>query len=70
VSEEEPTPAEAVLADALPVAFPFADWGDRRQREEAAWSLLGELAGFGWELVPVPSSLLRDRDDVESGVRP
>jgi hypothetical protein len=45
----------AALADALPRAFPFADWGDQRQREDAAWSLLDELAATGWQLRRAPA---------------
>jgi hypothetical protein len=43
--------AEAVLADALPAAFPFADWGDERLRLDAAGTLTDELADRGWGLV-------------------
>jgi hypothetical protein len=51
-------PAEVALAAALPVAFPFADWGGGRMRRDAAWSLLCELTNLGWELVPTPTSLM------------
>lgn len=47
-------PAEDVLAEALPRAFPFAEWGDQRQRREAGWSLLCDLRDLGWTLVPIP----------------
>jgi hypothetical protein len=42
--------SEAALADALPAAFPFADWGDERVRRDAASSLADELTDRGWAL--------------------
>jgi hypothetical protein len=43
--------AEEALADALPRAYPFADWGDGRQRRDAGGSLLDELREAGWALI-------------------
>jgi hypothetical protein len=50
---EQQTEAEAVLAEALPAAFPFADWGDDRLRRDAAGTLVDELRERGWELVRI-----------------